>query len=785
MDAAPAFYRRRWAPDALAVLALVALWLLYFWRLFTPTAADALSLREGDFSGQFVAFMSYQTERLGDGEVPLWNPYNNGGHPFLADTQSAVFYPPRLLTVAWANITDRTAPGELYAALQNEMALHVLLGSLLMYAFVRRLTARDDEPATLRSVVAGLVAALTFGYGGYLSGYPPLQLAVLEAGVWLPLVLLGIFQATRGPRPGWLCIVLAGVALGLSLLAGHPQTSLFTIYVALAFLAVRLWQHQRARRGLFVRRFVLAAILLGVVAGGLAAVQLLPGLEYTRLSTREELNVDDKGNGFPFQDIAQVLFPGFVSEWSPLYVGIAGLALAVLAVWKRAPLSLFFGITALIGLGLSFGKGTILYDVAYLLVPGASWFRGQERAAFLIAHSASVLAGLGTAIVLSWRTSDLVDTRRLRRGLLGLALICTLAAGVWFVLWRGPDGATYEDELRPAVFAALLAWLAVAIVPWIAQSPRSARRALLLVALVAFDLFSVTQGGPNYESIPAGDRLAEPAMVAHLRDDLLPPGARVDGQRGVRENYGTLYRLPDINGTSPLRLKGINAILKLPDDRTWDLLAVRYVLRDWEQLMALSTIVDTAQDPFGPYNVHLLDAPRDFAQLAYEARVVGSDGEAYGIAGDPGYDIRLLQRVVLLDRDPGITLPDAPPDIPGEVTVTRFEPERITLQVEAPSAAVLALSLPDYPGWQATINGDSAGILRAYGGLSALALPAAGSYAITLAYKPWTATAGAIISLLTLVVVGLAVVISLIRGRRQRVTMSDVMADRLRAVYRM
>ena len=28
------------------------------------------------------------------GEIPLWNPYNNGGLPFIADTQAAVFYPP-------------------------------------------------------------------------------------------------------------------------------------------------------------------------------------------------------------------------------------------------------------------------------------------------------------------------------------------------------------------------------------------------------------------------------------------------------------------------------------------------------------------------------------------------------------------------------------------------------------------------------------------------------------------------------------------------------------------
>src|SRR5690606_29061846 len=238
MTAQPDRSRPRWLPDALATLALVALWALYFWRLFTPIDADVLSLREGDFSGQFVAFFSYQVERLGEGEVPLWNPYNYAGHPFLADTQSAVFYPPRLLTVALVNAVGRSAHGDLYTALQAEMALHVLLVSLLMYAFIRRVTAASGTPR-LASIVGGLVAALTYAYGGYLASYPPLQLAVLEAGVWLPLALLAIFEATRKPRPGWLCLMLAGTALGLALLARHPPTAPFAPYLSRAFRRYR------------------------------------------------------------------------------------------------------------------------------------------------------------------------------------------------------------------------------------------------------------------------------------------------------------------------------------------------------------------------------------------------------------------------------------------------------------------------------------------------------------------------------------------------------------------
>lgn len=747
MTAHPDTSRPRWLPDALAGLALIALWALYFWRLFTPSDADVLSLREGDFSGQFVAFFSYQVERLGAGEVPLWNPYNYAGHPFLADTQSAVFYPPRLLTVALVNALDRTAPGELYAALQTEMALHVLLASLLMYAFVRRLTAASGAPRRA-SMIGGLVAALTYAYGGYLAGYPPLQLAVLEAGVWLPLALLAIFEATRGPRPGALCLALAGVALGLALLAGHPQTALFALYLSLAFLGYRLWLAGARRWRAWLPQFILSAALIGVVAGGLAAVQLLPGLEYLRHTSRSALPYAEKAHGFPPRDLLQVLFPGVVSQWSPLYVGIAGLALAGVAIWRRAAHSAFFALAGLAALVWSFGAGTAIFDALYLLGPGVSWFRGQERAAYLVAQCAAVLAGLGAASLIAL-PADPRAARRLARTLWTLSAFTAIAAGLWLTLWMGMDRARYETAGNAAVFATAVAALSALLLPRLLAGRRRGAWALLLVALVWVDLFSVTRGGPNYEPVRASDRLAEPAYLAEIRAGLAP-GARVDGLRGVFENYGTLYHVPDIRTISPLRLEGVERVLALPDDRAWELLAVQTVLTDWEQLMAPSAIVGVAQDALGPFNIHRLADPRPFAQLVYRAEVVPDEDAIYARLADPATSLEFIRSTALLAHATGSDLPADPPATFGVATVTRFAPEHIVIDVETPAPAILTLALPAYPGWQAAIDGERAPMLRAYGGLSAVALPDAGTHTVTLTYRPATFTVGALLSVATL-----------------------------------
>ena len=334
--------------DVRAIAALVILWLLFFWRLFTPIASDQVSLAKGDFSGQFVAFGAYQYQRLSQGEIPLWNPYNNGGLPFIADTQAAVFYPPRWLTIGLSSLGG----GWSYNALQMEMTLHVLAYTLLMYLFVRRLTLADP-----RSHLAAFCAAVIIGYGGYTTSYPLLQLAVLEAAIWLPLAALGVLEATRGRRIAPRFLALAGFSLGISWLAGHPQTSWFLTYFAAAYFAYRSYALR-----LGWRVFLAGLALLAAIAFGVTAVTLLPGLEYLLLTAREELGFAAKGNGFPIRDLVQVVFPGSVSQWSPLYVGLPALFFAAVAVFRNRGDNRFWLVVAIVGLLHSLGENSAFYS---------------------------------------------------------------------------------------------------------------------------------------------------------------------------------------------------------------------------------------------------------------------------------------------------------------------------------------------------------------------------------------------------------------------------------------
>lgn len=736
-----------------AVAVLVALWALFFWRVLTPINADRASFKQGDFSGQFVAFGAYQYERLTAGEIPLWNPYNNAGLPFVADTQAAAFYPPRLLTIALARLSG----GWSYHALELEAIFHVLGYTLAVYALVRRLTG---------SAWGGLAAAIVGGYGGYLSGYPPLQLALLEAGVWLPLVVLALHAATNADAPRPRLVMLAGFSLGLSWLAGHPQTSWFLTYLAVAYLAFRLWERGKWT----LRRFMGGLALLGVITLGTTAITFLPGLEYLAETARAGQGYTGKTNGFPLPDVIQFIYPGVVSLFSPLYVGVSGLLAAVAAFRRPSRAVWFWGTTVLVGLLWSFGGNTALFDALYNTLPGLRFFRGQERAAYLVANGMAVLAGYGVA------TLDTDDWQpgaaRLVRWLAGGAGVIF---GIVLLLWRGfPDA--YATFVGPATLTALVLLAAYILLARLA-TPRL-RPALL--ALLAFELFSVNMSAPsNYDDIPPADQLSlsAPPLVQPVLPDG-PAPVRVDGFRGLTDNYGSLYGVYDARGISPLFLDGLHQLQGPPfaspanfetNPTYWELTAVGYVYSGFEALPVPSRIVTFGGDRFGPVYLHALADPRPFAHLVYRADVVDSDAFARALLADPAYRPR---ESVILHAPLPLDLPALPPS-DATATVTAFAPETFTVAVRTPQNAVLSLAHPHYPGWRATLDGKPVELLRAYGGLSAVAVPA-GHHTLTVRYAPLSFQLGVIFSLATWGVLGIIGAHALVTRKRAHANNPDV-----------
>ena len=800
---------QRWSRlDWLIILSFAALVALFYWRFLTPNPADRQSFPPGDFSAQFWAFATFEARELSAGRLPLWNPYTFAGAPFWADVQAAVFYPPSLLTFALS------APwGFSLFALEVEAIAHFWLAAVFMYLFLRRAT---------RSRGAAVVGGLTFTFSGYLTGYPSQQLAVLETVVWLPLILFFIHRAynrwTDGPQepapirpdptfqPHLPSLLLAGLVWGLALLAGHPQSALIVAYLSTAYLLFLALapaemgfstpptsQITPHTRGSLWRRLFFPALLFLLTGLALAAIQCIPAVEYTRLSVRAAGTYEKMAGGFPLTDLIQLLLPGLVSLYSPLYLGVAGFLLAVWVVFSRSIYRrqvTFWAIVALVTLLISLGGNTFLYAPLYLVAPGFSIFRGQERWAVAAAFSLSVLAGYGFTHLQRVRSPKpgraepdaAISTARLlaiSRYLFFLALLLALLSfyGLNDTGWRADS--PFYDLLAGAILLAIL--LALAWLLWrFAARLHPALLTVLTAGLICFDLFTANWQTNLYPELPEW-HTRMPAAVAAIKQDVggSDEPFRVYNEFRLYDNYGVPFELEDLWGASPLRPLRYDQFLAppMPIERTWELLNVKYVISWREELYLPSTII--YQEPAGEDTtyVHRLDTVGPRAWLVSQAEIA-SDTAILARIADPEFDrwrVALLepgaeQFVALLNAPAGRragrlahsqqAVSTTSPDPAAQARFTVHSPQSLSLQVAAPAPALLVLSEVAYPGWQASIDGQPAPLLRADYVLRAVPVPP-GEHTVSLEFRPISFTAGAVISGLTL----LATAVVLVRRR--------------------
>ena len=707
--------RRTLLAELLIIAALLLLPLLFWWRLWTPDPADRATIPQGDFQEQYFPLQSFAAGQLAAGRLPGWDPYINAGQPGLADVQTGFYYPLNLVVSLVLALLGRPfTPG----VLEAQVVLHFSLASLFLYLLVRQQACHAGaRPGPAR--LAGAVAALSFVYAGYLTSFPVQQLTILETAVWLPLVLYFLDRAAWSPRPVPQ-LLLAGGALACSLLAGHPQTAMYVVYVAAVYGALA-WRLRRAGEdrapaaGLAPRAAGLALFALLPVALGaaLAAVQLVPAMGLIARSTRAGLDYQAVSWGFPLSEATHLLYPGYFGG-SPQYVGILPpiLALAAVLVPRLRARTLFWLALAGLAFLLAFGGNTALYRAAYLLLPGFGTVRNQERIIYLFSLAVSVLAGLGAlALVQPLPRAERRGLRRMGRGL-GRVWVAMAALTALFYVGhlqaesQGAEVNLFEGALRHHVLLLLILGGA-ALLFWLRSTGRARRRwlAALALGLIWLNLFTVN-GQYNQVEPEAGGTFPETGLVSFLKAEpgtfrissagLLPGGA----------SAGIVYGIEDVTGNTPLRLAAFESFEEgLGAWRRWQLLNVRFVLSDRDlEGPGLERVYEE-----GEVRVYRVGDPLPRAWVVHQV-VPAGDGEALSILDGEAFDPR--QAAVVSEL--GAELEMAGEGQAGSAArVVEARPGHLVLDVEPGGDGLLVVSQPFYPGWQARVDGRPVPIVRA------------------------------------------------------------------------
>ena len=258
----------------------------------------------------FVPSHTFLTEQLRHGVIPFWNPLVGCGAPFLADVETAVFWPWRLLLLS-------LDPLRSWNLLIVANVLNFALGTFLLAKALRL------------KRFAVIFAALSCAFCPYLIFQSEL---IGSSASMIPLVMASFVFAQSSRK--LLHKILAGMACAVMIISGHPEPSFFGIACASALYILLAAFARDAKASLLVRtaRGMLDIATIGIFAFAFSAVLLLPLFELLRNSDCYKLGLTGHRDGVPLNSILINLIHPAYGNSSP-YLGLLCIPLSLSAVY--------------------------------------------------------------------------------------------------------------------------------------------------------------------------------------------------------------------------------------------------------------------------------------------------------------------------------------------------------------------------------------------------------------------------------------------------------------------
>ena len=733
------------------------------------------------------------------GRVPLWDPYQHNGLPFLAESQVGALYPFSALFLSAASPS---------LELSLFILIHFSLAATFTFLLARLLGI--SQPAAV-------VAGLAYGCGGFMMAQVP-NLNIMTGAVWLPLILYGLIQATR--RRTLLSAMLAGIPLTLQILTAQPQIVFYTLVMMCGYTLYRVaagvffGEAQTKKRLLFSLQTVgLVAITL-ITGLLLAAPQLLPTFELQQLSVRsQERDIEFlTQNSLPPLMWLNLLIPsafgnnvtGFKGgdpfQEDFIYIGFLPLVFVFFSWGQRHKRDMPFFVLLLIGGALlAMGRMTPLYQTLVQYLPGFALFRVPSRWLMVVNLALAVLAGFGL---------DAVCRRGLRKKqffiFLGTISLILIAVGlIWFFsadlqAWS----QSWSREAHQKFFNAFLkngyiinpiyqdrlviGWLTVLAAPvpllvvnvmaatgvfWLLATRKITANAfsLLVIAVVSIDL--VAAGGTTINPTKPDNWWRQLSGGAqYVLDNLdegrvfpLGMGSEALTVSHLGQYFPSVYRVRSAggHGSSLMLQRAATFLQNAHPVQAIRALGVRYLLTEG-QLGADAAATYPLVFGDGSSFVYENSSPYPRAFVVHQIIQVDTPPEAMAYFETANLDPR--QTVVI---EAGGNLPSpAEPSAPDSTDIIHETPQRIELTVNAAADGYLVLLDTYYPGWVAHRDGQPVPIYRANYISRAIFVPS-GRHTIEFEYRPQYFRVGIwLFALTSVMLIGLIIITGRVQTNR-------------------
>jgi hypothetical protein len=719
----------------------------------------------------------------GDGQIPLWDPYILGGTPLVANAQSALFYPPNLL-LFWLT------PARVATLL---VLFNILVAGIFTFLFSRSLKI---------SLPGAILSAIAFAFSGTLLVGPGHPYA--NSLVWLPLCFWAAENILNGSRL-YFWGLAESIGIGLSLVGGHPETTLHVLMIVSLYVGARL-----ALNGASIQSKMHCGLIFlaaGLLGGLLGAVQWLPFMDFLSKSSIVSRSRSSFQGSYFFTNewlpnLASgitLLYPNFfgnpedlTSFWpfsnyqnyleQSMYFGLIPLSLAlgiVATVRKKHLTPLILTILAVLSLAMA------------LRLPGFEALNylpildrvNNTRMKWIFSFLGAVLAGFGLDGLRTYLLSRKKEFRLFvwasalpALTVVAIFIMAAMAKMVVRFNWMPVDPrlqkflATIfsfgQAKTMVSVVAAAVAICGFAIQYLKPQWLKAGE--WIAVAMTLVELAVVIRGYNT--TMPPQLILPPVALTRELQKDTslyrvlaLPPT--------LWPNYGAVYGLFFVGGYDlPVFTWSSNIHTAQGGGnnyrQTWapewplvNWMNIKYVISPQAQNLSKLTLVFAGKG----YNVYRNEDVLPRAYVTYRALVIEDRPTALKTLVTGSFDFKnevLLEKELPVNQA-GLLAQNAGGKPSQQVDVLDYKNDTVTLDVSTSAPGLLVTSDVYDSGWEVRVDGTLSSLYRANYAYRAVFVPAGQHHLVEFVYRPWSFAWGSRMTLVGLLILVVGIPLSL------------------------
>jgi len=732
-------------------LLLILLSALFFYRdaIFYQTR----TLR-WDGKDYFYPIFHFVSSLYRQWELPLWNPYLFNGFPSIGNIESQAFYPPNILFIPFSVFT----PYVVYL----QVVFHYLLSGVSMYVATRCYSLRRESC---------LLSAFTYMYSGFMIGHFS-HITMIDVFAWFPLIFCVYDKALL--ERNFRLASLAGFILGVSILAGHPQSShiIFSILTFdTIFRTFKLYSKDKNVHVLLKSAAILA-ITFGVGVC-FSAVQWVPTIDLVKEAVRGSglsFDVSARSGQLSWQDLVLFFMPNYYGAvtypyWGDLdvtqnivYIGIIPLLSVGLSVlYKRKESNvIYFGFMAIAFFILSLGEHGLLYLLFFKVFPGVNLFRSPVHWIICSIFFLSFLAGYGF---------DALMENRMDKKIYLYLFMVFISIVILFSFSPNPTTMVLEAQKNIKygfIYFLIMFSLFVSIVSLQMYIQKSGNICAMILLLLAFIDFYISMANASTLGLRENPEILQKNPIVDYiqkkENYNFNGSSSIGSNEEVRNNLFRVIGQPTgLKGLAPLwfnapmvkkmhLVEGFEPLLLKRHEKLIDVLAKS----NFERLLKICNvkyIVSSNPQRLFEYKDYL---PRFY--MVGKAKYFESDDKLLEKLSSPAFDP--MQEVLISGKDalnPNLELPMEMNREDWGIHVSRYSPNQIEVNTSSKKDGWLVLSDTYYKGWTGFIDGETSTIRRANFNFRALYLPK-GNHSVSFIFKSDSFYYGLTITLFTVII---------------------------------